>query len=445
MRPFIFIGIINFFFSLYSHSSYSYECMNDQQKDALWTRAIQNLYGSKRLIYRDQDRSVRLPIFPAFFSSSEWHFNKAEGEYPRSSGDLHIGFGSNLNFNLLTRPGTVLEGVSDNTPQSVFEKTRTAIFVDSSPEVLMGLVSFWRPLWLISETKEEWLSYVAGLSPSLHLSVPEVFLKINERHAQPAHELTSQDLLQKDAFITEVRNKLDSQVSASKISTTDAAFTLALLQEAAYGCPEKVPASLEVKVARRHDYYFEGSRHGVFKNCVNCTSIDLRISDLCNQSEIMDEIQVLLSQMGSENRSVPLSELQSVLAERNKELENFYQTSYLSDSVKYDRVRKVFLNNQDYYAQSFLQDVKFWQSAGELSREKNAVLTDVYLTCLPQVLRNDTFEYPDFKYDRDIDHLIGLASTPGREVTRYESMCHVPVKRYKIDSLLFPIPNRNIP
>lgn len=353
--------------------------LSRHEKKVLRRQVLEQFYQSPRVVYDNQNRKKR---GTGFITSNESHFYTLHDQVGTEPSDIHVGFATTINFNFLgMRPGAPTRGGG--------EKVRTAIFADQSSEVLMSLNSFWRPMFLISKTPTEWLAHIARIPVRDGMTVWDVF---NEQSARKTAEpITEQE---RDLRIEAIRVKLNEQVQAGTISDIDLRFSLAILEED-FLLDQSAP--------------YEVMMHkGVFNRSMMGNGLSRSLAVLY---DFRNKLGATVSGDPFELSSVSeFDEFDLNLAQAHS------KTSFLLNPDQYQRVRNVFLADQDFYAQTQIQDNHFWDAIQNFAKVKQQKVTDVYLTCIPQFVRK---QMPHF------DHFISksLREIPGEEKQVYESTC----------------------
>jgi len=271
---------------------------------------------------------------------------------PNISGELHVGFGTAINFNIVgAHPGVVTREEKNGKIVSS-EAVRHVLFVDQSYEVVVAMMSFWRPIWLVSKTPVEWLANVAGYPLDPRETLDSIFNRIRRRELGTVKAV---EVLQKK-FVQLLQEK--------KITQFDFKFAMAVVGE------------------QIHEYRPQLFRYSSGANRI-AHSLEL-IYNLVNRYE---DIQ-----------SGPWS-----WEEKEKQKANaaqIYQiTSFLHNAGNYQRMRKVYEAGQDYYAQAEIEDESFWKAVQEFSSSIGQKVTDVYISNIPISLRAQRCIRPEDKHD----------------------------------------------
>ncbi len=351
---------ISFLALLSALDAVAYDCLKEEAKIALWVDAEESLLESKNLLYKNT--SKRIPLYPGYITSDESHFHQVAHTMVRTGGDAYLGFGTTINFNLIGARAGIKQP-----PPTGMEKTRTAIFADQSPDVLIAMHSFWRPLWLVSKNATQWLANTAGFAVDEHANIGDIFKSISppDDHAKYQHSASS---------ISHLDTQLQALVSSMQISDADRKFTLAMIQEEANGCNK------QLRGGHFNENLFMHARNSDVAHCIrklyDPTGISLR--NLPYPPEPISRTKLL--------------DLRATL--QALEVEDLTELSFLHNPELFQRVRQVFLDEKDHYALTTIQDPLFWKKAGDLVRREASVVTDVYTTCIPYCIESDTGSCP---------------------------------------------------
>ena len=351
------------------------DCLTDPQIKKLWEDAYYNLSHEKNLFYENRLRTP--PSYPGYISTTEDHHFTLAHLLDESPADIHVGFGTLINYNFLAaRKGNEPDGRIN------VETAKTLILADQSPEVIVALSSFWRTIWLVSETPQEWLANIASYLTTPDTTLEELFTFIKKRqisqrpaqidspldflqniirclrHREPDHR-ESADPRALDALAV----KLKPLVSFEKITRFDAEFTLTLLQQEAQNCPS------------------------IFKNSKTGNQLAAKLYSVYNPLQRIEKrenaIKKSLEEINfyGEQSSVVFSP-EDAQKDRLKTTKEYTDVSFLLNAENFRRARNTFLAGRDYYAISTIEDPRFWKEVGDFARRESKAVTDVYLTCI---------------------------------------------------------------
>jgi hypothetical protein len=373
-------------------------CLTSHEKTELWKAMFQDLEQNKKVLYDTLPRVV--PEFTGFVSSNERHHYTLAESFADGIADVHVGFGTLINFNILAhRKGEVVQTLCDKSNFTLVEKVRTALFVDQSPEVVVAMKSFWRPLWLASRDPVEWLANLGNFEIDSETTVSTLFEKIQVRRNFAQDPPT-------EAGITRFGDRLQQLASEGSISELDRQFAFTILYQEYLGCPSIFSnATLSTNFAENIEtLYNPKNETAAFENAFE---------------EVRKVAREKLTQFkGAENLGV-ISGL-DVEKMKSKIHEGFQYSSFLLDSEGYQRVRNIFLSGRDFYAVSKLENPYFWEVVSQVAREYSHSVTDVYLTCIPQHVRREKL-FQGSLFDEFLKKC--LSKVPGDKKLIYESTC----------------------
>jgi hypothetical protein len=373
-------------------------CLTSHERTELWKAMFQDLEHSKKVVYDTLPRAV--PEFTGFVSSNERHHYTLADSLVEGIADVHIGFGTLVNFNILAnRRVDGFQAFNSRSNSKVVEPVRTALFVDQSPEVVVAMKSFWRPIWLASRNPVEWIANLGSYEIDSLTTVASLFEKIQLRRN------TSQTLPQ-EAGLTRLKDRLQDLVSEGSISELDRQFAFTIIHQEYLGCPSIFEnATLSTRFAENVESLYNPMNETIaFENAFE---------------EVRKVAREKLSQFkGTESLGTfSGSDLELMKSKIN---EGFQRSSFLLSNEGYQRVRDIFLNGKDFYAVSQLQNRHFWKVVAQLAREQSYSVTDVYLTCIPQHLRRETL-FQGALFDEFLREC--MSEIPGDKKFIYESTC----------------------
>ncbi len=334
---------------IFTFHANAYDCLKQAEKDQLWADAEKSLLESGHLLYRDHTIGVARAM--GYVTANEAHFYHVDSKMNHEGGDVYLGFGSVINFNLLGARSGVK---TSPTATSVEEKTRTAIFADISADVNIAMHSFWRTIWLVSETPQQWLANIAGFSINEHASLPDIFHSIANKGGQPRYRYN-------ESSIGNLDTQLKTLVVSGQISDAARRFTLAVIQEEENGCNKrsKTPHENDINI-------FKIARGAATASCVQ---------------SLYDPTMIWLQDLSSLYPTLTDS-----VAILNQAISDLKSISFLDNIGAYKRVRRIFQSGKDHYAQANLMDTRLWTEVGNFARKEKSAVTDIYTTCIPHCL-----------------------------------------------------------
>jgi hypothetical protein len=398
------------------------DCLSKTQKKEFWTKIHQSDYLNEKIIYKGKSHSIysdqlkpiihssgEVNLFSTgFATSNENHHFYVADKTSSTPADIHLGFGTTINFNIIgMRPGQIENG---------FEVPRTAIFSDLSPEIVASLIHFWRPLFLISETPAEFLGRIAEFPITQDTIIQDVFAFVrlvheakerqNQLRKNSSPNASDPELIQmnqaRSKAFAETKILLQHHLAQGTLSENDYEFIVTVLEQEDEGCP------------LIYQYATMAYRNQTFAE--NLT----RLYDPLTQENKMNE---RLAKSDSTSIYIPLlgsttpSHTEIIQAKATlKEL--LYKSSFLLNPEHYKRVRNVFVNQKDFYAITDIRDNYYWMFVGQFAKEKSASVTDVYLSCIPGAI--DTCPLTS-KTNRTIEKY--LDKIPGDTQFIYISTC----------------------
>jgi hypothetical protein len=263
------------------------------------------------------------------------------------------------------------------------EQTRTAIFADLSKEVVAMMMSFWRPIWLISETPEEWFANIALLNLTTGITVQELMSHIEGDSWLP----------QAEAF-DRVQSRL-RELAQNRISEVDLQFTLSILRDQL--SPPVQYNGIDIAGRGRIN------RTGTLGNSIGGLYIARWICAIFDPTRLQNSF-------GTDNefRQFPPNYSDQVR-----------QVSFLLNSENYQRVRRIYLEDKDRYALTGFSDPEFWSSVARISNHQQIQLTDVYLVNILEFLGHNITDF-------DFGSLLRNHSIFGNEVVFYNTSLRAP-------------------
>lgn len=353
--------------------------LTPREIEGVWADAKAQVETYYKKGWRDPSAFYELKIV---YHNGQWGYPRYQGfivsnerpsfftRRPNISGELHVGFGTAINFNIVGAHPGVVQKEEKNGKTVLNEAARHVLFVDQSYEVVVAMMSYWRPIWLVSKTPVEWLANVAGYPLDPRETLDSIFNRIRRRELGTVKA------------VEVLKQKFEKLVQEKKITEFDFKFAMAVVGE------------------QVHEYKPQLFRYSSGANRI-AHSLEL-IYNLANRYE---DIQ--------EHGRGTWEEKQK---EKAKVAQLYQVTSFLHNADNYQRVRKVYEAGQDYYAQAEIEDERFWEAVQEFSSSIGQKVTDVYISNIPISLRAQRCIRPEDKYEsvRLIRGLINIGVGSGK-------------------------------
>jgi hypothetical protein len=295
------------------------------------------------------------------------------------------------------------------------ELPRTAILADQSPEVVVAMMSFWRSIWLVSETPREWLANIAGIRLLPDTSVQHLFTFLKDRaksrkaQMSPFQNMGGFSSLPQLSFppdravYSDLRQKLVDLSSRKVITDFDVRFTMTLLEQDEEGCSSIFSESGgDLNIAERLMEIYDPE--------VTISLFDESFSSAMNQIAYFKNLKSITFDPASAD------------ADRSRIRSDFEKVSFLLREDNFKRARSVFLANQDFYAVTSITDDRFWNEVASFAIKKSASVTDVYLSCIPKELRK-SYMPGSCSVQLDAELPGYMAKLPGAKKYVYDSTC----------------------
>jgi hypothetical protein len=297
--------------------------------------------------------------------------------------------------------------------------------------VIATLLSFWRPLFLISNTPVEFLGNLARYPVDSSTTISEIFqytlnrLKVSSDRTEDVRRF-QEDM---DRFrnkevapYLETIQKLKRLIDQGKISEAEVEFFARILEQEMEFCPSIFKNSYKGNSSESHfsealtflyNPTFQGEMHTLK------TKQTKKVMESMSQFfrfEIPSDEEV-------QNSRIQIEEL-------------IKKSSFLENSEFFQRVRSVFLNDQDYYVLSEIENYEFWDRVTDFAKNKSQKVTDVYLTCIPGVIKSSQ---PNSDIDEDLERNISML--PGDNIYVYESTCLSESPTIQVKKMTSIVPN----
>ena len=330
----------------------------------LWNQLESDFRRSQSILYQ---HGLGLGEYPGFVVSNElMHWTS---DLPPSTEEgIHVGFGSLPNL---------IIGANRN--------AGLVVFADQSVETLISIRSFWRPLFLISQSPEELLAYLSGFQPKPEDTLLSLFARV--RAGEPREE----------SALNEVDAKLDTLVLQERIAPSEKEFLLSVLRD-----QERFPVG-DVTTPTQPPI---GS---TFRQATGGLGIRDSLALLYDPVTHFEALQSLATKRQERVSPITLDQVRAQLSGRTIFVPKVFQWS-----------KELFENKKDKYALADARDSKFWDRMRDISDEKGMSVSDIYLSNIPLILSwND--------YEGNERMKLGIEKLPLRNETLiHESMLEAP-------------------
>ncbi len=393
-------------------------CLSPLEIKQLWNDAYSDLRDSRKIVYNSNVSSF--PPTRAYITSNENHYYTVAPSLSTEEADVHIGFGTLINYNLIG----ARKGKTD--PDTHLEVPRSSIIGDISPEVVVTLLNFWRTIWLASESPEEWLSHVASVPHPESSTVEDLFDWIQSKasfsesvdlHADQSSSSSSKRIsLPLTPELALLQTKLDQLVQEKKITPFASRFTITFLQQRLEECPslyqsKDLEKDFEENIVRLYDIREE--QKYVTKKVTDAY-------ELIHKPAILTSVVFALDK-------VRFKKDLDMISEYSKKV------SFLHNPDNFKRVRNLFLADQDYYAITDLYDPKFWATISQFVQEQNKTVTDVYTSCILTKQQSCSKSCQAGTCDQTINQHI--RNLPGDKKFHYLSGCSLRPQQFTVELL----------
>jgi len=312
--------------------------LTEAQRERLWEEVEAQHKKSDLVIY---ENGRGMPNYPGFVMSNELTFWTSAA--PQGGGDLQVGAGTVINFNL-----------------AVVRKSKSLVMVHQSPEVVAMNMSFYRPLFLAAETPAEFLAFVGGLVPKRGETTDEVFERVLK--GEPG---TQQGLDILDA-------RLAKLATAHKISAVDRKFAMAVANDQVF--PPSGAGEVPVFRKARHAENLLGTLGSLY-------SPKIREHNLTG---ILKSAQDHYSIVPRGYRVLGVPHPDQVRNQIREEVAAVKVNTFLSEEG-FKHVRGLFDKKEVHFAHSAIEDPKLWKAIGKKAKETNRKVTDFYISNIPSV------------------------------------------------------------
>jgi hypothetical protein len=233
-------------------------------------------------------------------------------------------------------------------------------------------MSFWRPLFLASESPGDFVANLAGLSSPRGQTPEEVFarMRANEKGDPQNH--------------ARVKARLDALVRDGTITDFDRRFTLAVLRD-------QLDPPREALISPRERQGLRERRNdpvGVFRNAYYGAELAAQFQRIYDVEGATNNLRASLGHLERLFRAAsgmflpPLSMSDGMIADyRDRER----SASFLTPDG-FSHVRRVLLAGGDHYGQADRRDPNFWQAVGDFARQQRSTVSDVYTSNIPQLV-----------------------------------------------------------
>jgi len=362
-RSFLFLS---FFAFLASASAFAE--LNATQRAKLWEDVAKQNANHPMILFSNGEG---LPDYPGFVMSNE--LSHSSMGVPEGGGDLQVGAGTVINFNI-----------------AAARKTKSLVMVDQSPEVVAMNLSYYRPLFLASETPAEFAAFMAGIKPVAGESVEDVFYRVRAGEKGNAESLKMFD------------QRLAKLAQRRLISAVDRKFANAVASDQVFPPRHDGEVELFVKARGGRDMFETFMMLYDFKNRHSNFEQEIARSEDFYRRHRFPEGAIVIG-------APPRPEVLRAQIAKEKQTDRI--TSFLNPEG-FAHVRGLFQGAQVRFAQSRMEDGRFWNSVATFAREGNRKLADVYVSNIPSVV--------DDPYFRD-RVLSGMTAVPRENVVFVEA------------------------
>lgn len=233
-------------------------------------------------------------------------------------GDILVGFGTTVNLSIARA-----------------RKVRTLIFADISQDVALAHIGLFRPLFLMSNSPEEFLGRAASVQFEDGATLDEVARRVEEMQF-------STDVLES------TRNKLNQLVTTGKISEKAAAF-----------CVEALLAQNPRSIVHTTFGRILGIESSPFRDVLLGNRFPIHLIEYHHKSTI-DRLA------NDERITLP------------QNFEDSFENFNILSPEGFNFLRDLYINNQVFVAHADMFDLKLWTTIRKFAYQRNQTVSDIY-------------------------------------------------------------------
>lgn len=320
--------------------------VTERERDDFWRQMAEQYSRNQQVVYDDEKTGA--PSYPAYIVSNEVSYGTLN--LPEGGADLQVGFGTTLNFNIAAarRPNALL-------------------IADQSLEAQAMIASFYRPLFLISETPEQFVAHLAGLVPKRRETVDGLFKRV------AAGELPSAKAIE------DLKEKLKPLIKRGLVTELDARFIELVLREQGAS--------------------FQGKTVSLFRNAANVTSMVKDFAELYDIDTHERRIENTYKWQVHNLRGLlptlvqdPNARLDEDDANRQKNAildrqeTSLNRLSFLTGDG-FSTVKNLFAKDAVFLAKGAIEKDALWKAITKFAEKRKQKISDVYFSNIPHILK----------------------------------------------------------
>jgi|GEM_PF-4663898 len=300
---------------------------------------------NQQVIY--DDKKTGAPEYPAYVVSNEISYSSMNP--PEGGAQLQVGFGTTVNFNL-----------------AAARKPQAMLIADQSVEAQAMVASFYRSLFLVSETPEQFVGHLTGLVPKRRETVDGLFKRV------AAGELPS------TKAIEDLKQKLKPLIKRGLVTELDARFIELVLKEQGSNFPGKTVS--------------------IFRNAANATTLVKDFAELYEIDTHERNIESSYRWQLNKHRAFlpfmvgdPNAKLDEEDANKQKEAildrqeASLKRLSFLT-ADGFATVKNLFAKDAVFFAKGAIEKDVFWKAISKFADKKKQKISDLYLSNIPPIL-----------------------------------------------------------
>ncbi len=321
-----------------------------QERDAFW-KAMQAQYNANpQVIYNDGVEAV--PDYPAFLVSNEASYGGLNP--PAGGASLQVGFATTMNFNI-----------------AAARRPKILLIADQSLEAQAMVSSFYRSLFLVSDTPAEFVANLGGLVLNPRENAQSVLTRI-ENGETPSIKA-----------IEDLKVKLQALKTSGKVTDLDIQLVENVLREQGRGFGSRPNLNGQVSI---------------FRNAKNASSLAREFAYLYNinrhenaiRRAIGEGVGSIQSWISSSFEGGPMSFDDQHIREQEDQIVQDLGTrmerlSFLHEEG-FKAVKKLYAGDRVFYAKGSAEKPELWKGIAEFSRQKRKNISDLYLSNIIPVM-----------------------------------------------------------